>query len=181
MDCSLPGSSVHGIMQARILKWIAIFFSRGSSWPRNQTQVSCIAGRFFTNWATREESLCCLKLEGLDKEILDTILPLLKLQAHFRSWQWSPYMYVYTYVSIQCQLLSRVQLFLTLWTSLPGSSVNGILQARILEWVAISFSRESSQPRDRTRSPALQANSLPSEPPGKNASADSCKRHRFDL
>ena len=51
--------------------------------------------------------------------------------------------------------------------SLPGSSVNGILQARILEWVAISFSRESSQPRDRTRSPALQADSLPAEPQGK--------------
>ena len=42
-----PGSSVHGIFQARILEWIAISFSRGSSQPRNQTQVSCIAGRFW--------------------------------------------------------------------------------------------------------------------------------------
>ena len=42
MDCSPPGSSVHGILQARILEWIAIPFSRGSSWPRNQTGVSCI-------------------------------------------------------------------------------------------------------------------------------------------
>ena len=50
-DCSPPGSSVHGIVQARILEWIAISFSRGSSWPRDQTQVSCIAGRFFTIWA----------------------------------------------------------------------------------------------------------------------------------
>ena len=48
MDCSLPGSSVHGIFQARILEWVAIPFSRRSSQPRNQTQVSCIAGRFFT-------------------------------------------------------------------------------------------------------------------------------------
>ena len=47
MGCSPPGSSVHGIFQARILKWIAISFSRGSSQPRNRTQVSCIAGRFF--------------------------------------------------------------------------------------------------------------------------------------
>ena len=54
MDCSPPGSSVHGILQARILEWVAISFSRESSQPRNQTQVSCIAGRFFTNWATRE-------------------------------------------------------------------------------------------------------------------------------
>ena len=54
MDCSLPGSSVHGILQARIPEWVAISFSRGSSRPRNQTRVSCIAGRFFTNWAMRE-------------------------------------------------------------------------------------------------------------------------------
>ena len=54
VDCSLPGSSVHGILQARILEWVAISFSRGSSWPRDQTQVSCIAGSFFTIWATRE-------------------------------------------------------------------------------------------------------------------------------
>ena len=47
-DCSLPGSSVHGISQARILEWIAICFSKGSSRPRNRTQVSCIAGGFFT-------------------------------------------------------------------------------------------------------------------------------------
>ena len=45
---------VHGILQARILEWVAFPFSRGSAQPRDQTQVSCIAGRFFTNWATRE-------------------------------------------------------------------------------------------------------------------------------
>ena len=54
MDCSPPGSSVHGILQARMLEWVAISFSRGSSWPRDWTQVSCIAGRCFTLWATRE-------------------------------------------------------------------------------------------------------------------------------
>ena len=53
VDCSLPGSSVHGILQARILEWVAISFSRGSSRPRN-TQVSCIADRGFILWATRE-------------------------------------------------------------------------------------------------------------------------------
>ena len=51
MDYSLPGSSVHGILQARILEWVAILFSRGSSRPRNQTQISSIAGRFFIIWA----------------------------------------------------------------------------------------------------------------------------------
>ena len=48
MACSLPGSSVHGILQARMLVWIAIPFSRGSSWLRGWTWVSCTAGRFFT-------------------------------------------------------------------------------------------------------------------------------------
>ena len=48
MDYSLPGSSVHGIFQARVLKWVAISFSRGSSGPRDQTWVSCIVGRVFT-------------------------------------------------------------------------------------------------------------------------------------
>ena len=51
MDCSLPGSSVHGILQVRILEWVAISFSRGSSQPRDWTQVSHIAGGFFTVWA----------------------------------------------------------------------------------------------------------------------------------
>ena len=54
MDCSLLGSSVHGIFQAIVLDWIAIFFSRGSSQPRARTQVSCIVDRRFTVWATRE-------------------------------------------------------------------------------------------------------------------------------
>ena len=48
MDYSLLGSSIHGILQTRILEWVAIPFSRGSSQPQDQTQVSCIAGRFFT-------------------------------------------------------------------------------------------------------------------------------------
>ena len=51
LDCNPPGSSVHGILQARILKWVAISYSMGSSWPRDRTQVSCIsyAGRGFTD------------------------------------------------------------------------------------------------------------------------------------
>ena len=54
MDCSPPGSSVHGILQARILEWVAIPLSRGSSQPRDRTWVSHTAGRFFTVRATRE-------------------------------------------------------------------------------------------------------------------------------
>ena len=52
--CNPMGYAVYGILQARILEWVAFPFSRGSSQPRDQTQVSCIAGGFFTSWATRE-------------------------------------------------------------------------------------------------------------------------------
>ena len=51
--CSPPSYSVHGILQARMLEWVAIPFSRGSSWPRHRNRVACIAGRFFTVWATQ--------------------------------------------------------------------------------------------------------------------------------
>ena len=57
MDCSLPGFSIHGILQARILEWVTISFSRGSSRPRDQTWVSGIGGRHFNLWATREAPL----------------------------------------------------------------------------------------------------------------------------
>ena len=71
MDCSPPDTSVHGILQARILEWVVISFSRGSSQPKDWTWVSCIADRFFTIWATEEA------------------LPLCK-QAHLRCSTWLP-------------------------------------------------------------------------------------------
>ena len=54
MDCGSPDSFVHGIFQARILEWVAISLSRGSSRPRYWTHIFCTAGRFFTDWATRK-------------------------------------------------------------------------------------------------------------------------------
>ena len=60
MDWSSPGSSVHGIFQARILEWVAIFFSKGSSQPRDRTHISCLSctGRqFLASWATREAQI----------------------------------------------------------------------------------------------------------------------------
>ena len=73
MDCSSPGSSLPGILQARILEWVAMPFSRGSSWPRDQNQVSCvscIAGGFFTPWATWEEK--CYRWPYLQSKHRDT-------------------------------------------------------------------------------------------------------------
>ena len=57
VDCSLPGSSIYGILQARVLEWVAISCYRGFSQLRDRTLVSCIAGRHFTLWATREALL----------------------------------------------------------------------------------------------------------------------------
>ena len=57
MDCSPPGSSVHRVFQTRILEWVAISFSRGSSWSRDQTHISCIGSWTLYHWATRGDSL----------------------------------------------------------------------------------------------------------------------------
>ena len=69
LNCSPPGSSVHGIFQARILEWVAISFPKGSSQTRDQTHiscVSCIADRFFTHWAIGEAHVqrCLPKLSN---------------------------------------------------------------------------------------------------------------------
>ena len=67
MDCSLSGSSVHGIFQARVLEWISISFSRGSFWPRNRTWVSCIASRRFTVWAMRSAN--CIAIGQVQRKV----------------------------------------------------------------------------------------------------------------
>ena len=63
--CSPPGSSVHGILQARVLEWVAMPFSRGAPQPRHRTWVSCFAGRLFANWTTREAQCCSSKGRNL--------------------------------------------------------------------------------------------------------------------
>ena len=75
MDSSLPGSSVHGIFQARILEWAAISFSRGSSEPRDRTQVSCIADRHFTVWVTREAPYTREKGKNIVRYMEKELLP----------------------------------------------------------------------------------------------------------
>ena len=62
-----PGSSIHGLLQARILEWVAIPFSRGSSWPRDQTWVSHTAGKCFNLWATREANIRYVRYIWADK------------------------------------------------------------------------------------------------------------------
>ena len=109
MDCSPPGSSVHGILWERILEWVAISFSRGSSQARGWTHVSCIAGRFFT------DSLQILSHQGIPSSLPYAAAAAKLLQS----------------CPTLCSPIDR---------SPPGSAIPGILQARTLEWVVISFS-----------------------------------------
>ena len=102
MDCSPPGFSVHGISQARILEWVAMSFSRGSSQPRDRICISCISRGILYHWATWK--------------------PLESLAAAAKLLQLCPTL---------CDPID---------SSPPGSPVPGILQARTLEWVTISFS-----------------------------------------
>ena len=80
MDCSLPDSSFHGILQARILEWVAVACSRGSSQPRDWTQVSLIAGEFFTIWATRNNSLNISRVDRWNKHT--------KIMSQFKDHEW---------------------------------------------------------------------------------------------
>ena len=127
--CSLPGSSVLGILQARVLKWIAMPSSMGSSQPRDRTWVSwvsCFAGRFFTAEPTGKP----YKLPPRGKYIETDAGRVFHGVGE---------------VENGCSVgFSRVQLCDPVDCGLPGSSVHGILQARILEWAAMPSSRGSS-------------------------------------
>ena len=189
VDCSPPGSSVHGILQARIVERVAISFSRGSSWPRDRTQVSRIAGRCFNLWATREAHTMVLIgpkrgkfnlkskwLLGLRKELkverrekyLISQLPVVLFYPFSTKKPEQSFKNVYQPLSLMDldekilmnlgeKVFSKIltigsvtaaakllQSCPTLCYPIDGSStaspVPGILQARTLEWVAISFS-----------------------------------------
>ena len=161
------GFSVHRIFQARVLEWVAISFSRGSSWLRDRTQVSCFAGRRFTLWATREENwtkdahTMWATQARIDEDIQNEIR---ELKTAIK-WVGDQLIDVQKQVILRCDWNS-IQFWVEsesevaqscptlcdpMDCSPPGSSVHGIFQARILEWAAISFSRGSSQPRDWTQ------------------------------
>ena len=106
MDCSPPGSSVHGISQARILEQVAISFSRGSSLIRGQTCVSCVGRQIIYHWAIREALISFPAAAAAAAKSCQSCLTLCDPRD----------------------------------SSPPGSPIPGILQARVLEWVAIAFS-----------------------------------------
>ena len=127
--------TIRGILQARILEWVAFPFSRGSSQPRDQTQVSCVTGRFFTSWATREAQVHVL--------YIFMCCPMLSCSVMSNSLQ--PHRLQLT--SLLCPWGFSRQGY---WSGLPCPPPGDL-----------------PNPGIEPRSPALQANSLPSEPPGK--------------
>ena len=143
MDCSPPGSSVHGISQARLLESVAISFSRDL--PNPGTEPSS---------PTLQVDSLPTEPSGKPQYFFDggKILRILRWKERKKGNE----------VAQSCPTLCN-----PVDCSLPGSSVHGILQARVLLWVAISFSRDLPNPGTEPGSPAFQAYYLPSEPPGK--------------
>ena len=164
MDCSLPGSSIHGIFQARVLEWVVISFSRRSSQPRDWIWVSHIVGRCFTIWATREVVTVIYFYPTVCSLLLSQLFCSLEMKICFSTWASYPSFGKWKSeieIAQSCLILCDPVDF-----SLPGSSVHGIFQAKVLEWVAISFSRGSSWPRDRTQISHIVGRCLLSELPG---------------
>ena len=152
MDCI-----VIGILQARTLEWVAFPFSRGSSQPRDWTQASHIAGRFFTGWATKGKP----KNTGVGSlSLLQWIFPTQESNRDLLHCRLILYQLSYDGLSIYVKWSEVAQLCLTLCDPMdcspPGFSIHGIFQAWVLEWVATSFSRGSSLPRDWTQVSRVQ-------------------------
>ena len=144
--CNPMDYTVHGILQARILEWVA--FSRGSSQPRDWTQVSYITGGFLISWATRE-AIKPSRLFLYQKVIFVQIFSVLFLHFHvlnpfhicLQALQFLPVITSFFSAAATAKSLKSCP---TLWdpidSSPSGSPIPDILQARTLEWVAISFS-----------------------------------------
>ena len=119
VTCSLPGSSVHGILQARILDWVAISFSKGSSWLTNWTRISCTAGRFFTDLAAaaaaKSLQSCPTLCDPIDSSPPGSPIPGI-LQARTLEWLAISYSNAWKW-KVKGKSLSRVQLFATPWTA----------------------------------------------------------------
>ena len=140
MDCSLPGSSVYGVLQARILEWVAISFSRGIFPAQGLNPRFLHWQKNSVPWATREaQAIIALTVFLLARELLEW-----RYSCHLISASCAPEK-LKVLAAQSCPTLCH-----SVDCSPPGSSVHVIFQARILEWAAILFSRGSSHPRDWT-------------------------------
>ena len=102
MYCCPPVSSVHGILLSRILEWVAIPFSRRASWLRDWTQISCITGRFFTIWTTREVHQS-INLQQLESITTDRIIKKKKTYSIilWKLWIWNAYKSTYKFINLK--------------------------------------------------------------------------------
>ena len=156
MGCSPPGSSVHGILQAGILEWVAIPFSRGSSWPRDWPWVSCLTGGFFTPEHQGSPHIYISLYACLHAKSLQSCLTLCDPMAYSL-----PGSSVHgdspgKNTGVGCHVLLQV-IFPTQGSNPGLPHCRQILNhlshqggPRILEWVAYPFSRGSSPPRNQT-------------------------------
>ena len=153
MDCCPPGSPVSGIFQARILEWVAISYSRGSSWPRvgsNLHLLSSYIGRqivyLFATWEAPHTDCCCCCCYVTS--VVSNSVRSHRGQPTRLLCPWDSQARVMEWVAISlsnaCMPAKLLQSYATLWdpmdSSPPGSSVHRILYARMLKWVAFSFS-----------------------------------------
>jgi len=151
LDCSPPSSPVHGILQARIQEWVSITFFRVFSQPSYRTWVSCIS-----------DSLLSLQPGKL---IYDNTYYQFKKDELYFILHYSMYNFLCVFLCDSRSVISDS--LQSLDCSPPGSSVHGILQARILEWVAIPFSRGSFWPKDQICISCIAGRFLLSGLPGK--------------
>ena len=110
MHCSPPDSSVHRIHQARILQWVAIPFSRGSSWPRDWTWVSCISGRFFTVWAAREALFCNQRSHPIMQQLEKSPLAAAKTQSSQKKKKHVLYTHTHTHTHTHAHTHTRTHI-----------------------------------------------------------------------
>ena len=122
--CNPMDYTVHEILQARILEWVSFPFSRGSSQPRDWTQVSCIAGRFFTSWATRREK------QGSMNDWMWTALEGEESKTMPRIWAW---------LFISVQLLSCVWLSATPWTEIRQAPLSFTISWSLVKFMFIEL------------------------------------------
>ena len=154
--------TVHGILQARILEWVAIPFSRGSSQPLDRTRISCTVSRHFTSWATREATSNETPLSSyqngphqdtdVDKCWRNMEQQELLFSAGGKA-EWCKSLLVSYKAKHTLTIRVKVKVTLSCPTLCgPRDCIfHGIVQARILEWVAVPIPRESFQTRDQTQ------------------------------
>ena len=132
MDYSPPGFSVLGILQARLLEWVAILFSRGSSWTRDWTWVSCLAGRFFTIWTTRKAHFhSCIKMCWflLHSKVIQLYIYIYILfhydllqDIKYNSLGYAVGSFCLSILYVLCRCCSATQLWVTLWDPMDCST-----------------------------------------------------------